>query len=68
MYHNHHFFVSRFFQALLEFKNLKVLYLHANYVDDITQVDKLASLPQLKTLTLHGNVIDEIKGYRYTNT
>lgn len=54
------------FQVILDYPNLKVLYLHANYIDDIKQIHKLASLPQLKALTLHGNMIEEKKGYRYT--
>nr|XP_002120556.1 leucine-rich repeat-containing protein 51 isoform X1 [Ciona intestinalis] len=51
-------------EALLEYKNLKVLYLHANVIESIQQVDKLAALPNLKTLTLHGNFVDGAKGYR----
>nr|XP_039255048.1 leucine-rich repeat-containing protein 51-like isoform X1 [Styela clava] len=50
--------------VILEYPNLKVLYLHANYIDDLKQVDKLAALPHLKTLTLHGNMIEGKKGYR----
>jgi len=52
-------------QALTEYKNLKVLYFHANVIEDIRQVDKLATLPQLRTLTMHGNLIEEGKGYRW---
>lgn len=50
--------------VILDYPNLKVLYLHANYIDDMKQINKLASLPQLKALTLHGNMIEEKKGYR----
>jgi len=51
-------------KALLEYTNVKVLYLHGNGIEDIKEVNKLKSLPKLKTLTLHGNIIDGVKGYR----
>ncbi|XP_076826194.1 leucine-rich repeat-containing protein 51-like isoform X2 [Clavelina lepadiformis] len=50
-------------EALVQYKMVKVLYLHANVIDDMRQIDKLAALPNLKTLTLHGNMIDNAKGY-----
>nr|CAB3263551.1 leucine-rich repeat-containing protein 51 [Phallusia mammillata] len=56
--------LTKISEAILELSNLKVLYLHANVIDDMKQVDKLAGLPNLKTLTLHGNIIDGAKGYR----
>ena len=48
---------------LLEFVNLKTLYLHGNYVAKLTEADKLRALP-LQSLTLHGNPIEQISGYR----
>jgi len=52
-------------QVLLQYPNVKVLYLHANFIQDIKEINKLAGLPQLKTLTLHGNHnLDGAKGYR----
>ena len=51
-------------KCILEYNNLKVLYLHGNALEMISEVDKLASLPNLKSLTLHGNPIEEQKGYR----
>lgn len=51
-------------KVLLEYKNVKVLYLHGNDIEDIKEINKLAGLPFLKTLTLHGNLIEGVKGYR----
>lgn len=45
-------------------QNLSVLYLHANGIERLDEIDKLAKLPNLKTLTLHGNPLENIKGYR----
>lgn len=56
--------LTKISDILLEYKNLKLLYLHANYIDDLRSINKLAALPNLKTLTLHGNIIEEKKGYR----
>jgi Leucine-rich repeat (LRR) protein len=46
--------------------NLKVLYLHANQIEDIQEVSKLGKLCLLKNLTLHGNSLENTKGYRIT--
>ncbi|XP_057314077.1 leucine-rich repeat-containing protein 51-like [Hydractinia symbiolongicarpus] len=52
-------------KCVLEYPNLKVLYLHGNSIEKITEIDKLNSLLHLKTLTLHGNPIEvSCKGYR----
>ncbi|KAJ3168780.1 Leucine-rich repeat-containing protein 51 [Irineochytrium annulatum] len=50
--------------ALTSFPNLTTLYLHANYISLISDVEKLASLRKLRTLTLHGNPVENVKGYR----
>ncbi|KAI8923624.1 hypothetical protein BC831DRAFT_470227, partial [Entophlyctis helioformis] len=51
--------------ALLHLPNLGVLYLHANQIDAINEVDQLGQLPHLRNLTLHGNPLESTKGYRY---
>ena len=48
---------------ILQFPNLKVLYLHGNAIADMMEVDKLADLPKLMSLTLHGNPIEELANY-----
>ena len=59
------FFFVLIFQCVLKYKNLKVLYLHGNGIEKISEVDKLSSLPCLRSITLHGNPIeDSRKGYR----
>lgn len=50
--------------ALLEFSNLSVLYFHANNVSKLSEVEKLASLPNLRSLALHGNPIENSEGYK----
>ncbi|CAL1537980.1 unnamed protein product [Lymnaea stagnalis] len=51
--------------ALIQFENLKILYLHGNNIGDMKEVNKLTSLKKLMKLTLHGNDIENIKGYRF---
>ena len=51
-------------ECLLQYRNLKILYLHGNCIEKLSEVDKLAALPHLQSLTLHGNPIEEIEGYR----
>ncbi|XP_071951633.1 leucine-rich repeat-containing protein 51-like [Antedon mediterranea] len=51
--------------VILNFKNLKMLYLHGNGIEDGGQVDKLSGLPDLITLTLHGNPMENERGYRH---
>lgn len=48
---------------ILQFPNLKVLYLHGNAIADMLEVDKLVDLPKLMSLTLHGNPIEELGNY-----
>eukprot|EP00825_Cyclidium_porcatum_P042223 TRINITY_DN5736_c0_g1_i4.p1 TRINITY_DN5736_c0_g1~~TRINITY_DN5736_c0_g1_i4.p1 ORF type:complete len:336 (-),score=86.95 TRINITY_DN5736_c0_g1_i4:246-1253(-) len=46
-----------------ELTQLKSLYLHCNYIKDISELLKLQHLP-LISLTIHGNPIDTIPGFR----
>ncbi|XP_012812100.1 uncharacterized protein LOC394652 isoform X1 [Xenopus tropicalis] len=50
--------------VLPKYRNLSVLNLHSNSIRQLSQVDKLAALPNLKSLTLHGNPIEGERGYR----
>ncbi|XP_077341151.1 leucine-rich repeat-containing protein 51 [Lithobates pipiens] len=50
--------------VLTTYRHLSVLNLHGNSIRQLTEVDKLAALPNLKSLTLHGNPIEAEKGYR----
>jgi len=45
-------------------KYLKILYLHANFINDIEGIMNLKKCNCLINLTLHGNSIEHIKGYR----
>jgi Leucine-rich repeat (LRR) protein len=47
--------------------SLKLLYLHANQIEDTAEIDSLSGLTQLKTLTLHGNPVENATApaYRY---
>lgn len=51
-------------QVFAELPNLQRLYLHANQIRNLTDVDRLQQLTQLRSLTLHGNPIQENKLYR----
>uniref|UniRef100_A0A803KB92 Leucine-rich repeat-containing protein 51 n=1 Tax=Xenopus tropicalis TaxID=8364 RepID=A0A803KB92_XENTR len=51
-------------KVLPKYRNLSVLNLHSNSIRQLSQVDKLAALPNLKSLTLHGNPIEGERGYR----
>jgi hypothetical protein len=50
--------------ALLEFKNLKALYLHGNQIKSLPSVERLRKLPKLISLTLNGNQIERALSYR----
>ena len=41
-----------------------MLYFHANNVSKLSEVEKLASLPNLRSLALHGNPIENSEGYK----
>jgi len=50
--------------VLLQYPKLKILYLHGNQIDKLSEVDKLGALPELFSITLHGNPIEDIPGYK----
>lgn len=43
---------------------LKMLYLHCNYISDMNQLKKLTHLRELKTLTIHGNPLTNVSSFR----
>jgi len=51
-------------ECITKFENLKTLFLHANKISNLAEIDKLAKLANLRSLTLHGNPIEEEKNYR----
>ncbi|KAJ3108862.1 Leucine-rich repeat-containing protein 51 [Phlyctochytrium planicorne] len=52
-------------KELLNFPNLSTLYLHANEISNLSEVDKLSNLRMLRTLTLHGNPLENVQEYRH---
>lgn len=50
---------------MLQYKNLKSIYLHGNQITDLNEIVKLRELPLLKSLAMHGNPIEEIKDPPY---
>ena len=50
---------------ILNLKYLKILYAHANYINEIKKVEILQQCKCLINLTLHGNPIEQIKGFRH---
>jgi hypothetical protein len=49
---------------LLDFKQLKALYLHGNHIKSLPSVERLRKLPKLISLTLNGNPIECASFYR----
>lgn len=50
--------------ALLEFQQLKALYMHGNQIKSLPAVERLRKLPKLISLTLNGNPIERCRAYR----
>jgi Leucine-rich repeat (LRR) protein len=46
------------------FPQLKTLYLHGNYITDMSQITALERLSELQVLTLYNNPIEHIDNYR----
>eukprot|EP00344_Euplotes_crassus_P001764 CAMPEP_0197001358 /NCGR_PEP_ID=MMETSP1380-20130617/6072_1 /TAXON_ID=5936 /ORGANISM="Euplotes crassus, Strain CT5" /LENGTH=338 /DNA_ID=CAMNT_0042418989 /DNA_START=15 /DNA_END=1031 /DNA_ORIENTATION=- len=57
-------YLTKIHSDILNFPELKTLYLHGNYIYQLKEVKKLANLSQVISLTLHGNPIEQIPGYR----
>lgn len=51
-------------RALLQYQQLKALYLHGNKIASLPQVTKLQGMPILRSLTLNGNPIETSSSYR----
>lgn len=49
---------------LLDFKQMKALYLHGNHIKSLPSVERLRKLPKLISLTLNGNPIECFPFYR----
>ena len=47
------------------FPELRLIYLHGNAIEKMTEIDKLRKVPKLHTLTLHGNPIEMSENYRF---
>ena len=50
--------------SFTDFKNISVLYLHANKISKFGEIKPLGELTKLRSLTLHGNPIEDKKHYR----
>ncbi|XP_026867966.2 leucine rich repeat containing 51 isoform X2 [Electrophorus electricus] len=56
--------ISHIHPVLTELVELRMLNLHGNSICNLSEVDKLRTLPLLRTITLHGNTIEKERGYR----
>lgn len=56
--------ISTIDEVILQYPNIKILYLHSNDIKKLSEIDKLAALPELRKITLHGNPIEDLQGYR----
>ena len=52
-------------EIIQSYPNLRVLYLHGNKIDNLSELDKLSNLKELRNLTLHGNPVVEEPNYRF---
>merc|ERR1712232_1091011 len=50
--------------ALLQFQQLKALYLHGNQIKSLPSIERLRRLPKLRSLTLNGNPVECCRAYR----
>ncbi|KAK1786091.1 hypothetical protein P4O66_017828, partial [Electrophorus voltai] len=55
--------ISHIHPVLTELVELRMLNLHGNSICNLSEVDKLRTLPLLHTITLHGNTIENKRGY-----
>lgn len=58
------FYSLIWFQGLLKFPNLKIVYFHGNLIKDLDEIFKLRSLARLRSVTFHGNPISDDPRYR----
>ncbi|XP_076180216.1 leucine-rich repeat-containing protein 51-like [Ptiloglossa arizonensis] len=56
--------IERIGDDIIQFPNLKIIYLHGNNIWNINDVIKLKNLQNLKSLTMHGNPIENLQYYR----
>lgn len=49
---------------MLDFPELKTLYLHGNYIANLDETKKLNGFRDLQSLTLYGNPIETVPNYR----
>jgi len=56
--------ISEVSEDILEFPNLKMIYLHGNKIKRFADLARLQHLPNLYSLTLHGNPIENYPNYR----
>ena len=59
-----HNYIVNLSETIAKLKNIKVLYLHCNYIFDLKEFFKLKALENLTTLTVHGNPIVRIPNFR----
>lgn len=59
-----HNFLVTLSEDITKLQNIKVLYLHCNYIFDLKEFIKLKKLENLTTLTVHGNPIVRIPNFR----
>lgn len=59
-----HNYLTTLNEDIINLKNLKVLYLHCNFIFDLKEFLKLKKLENLTTLTVHGNPIVRIPNFR----
>jgi hypothetical protein len=59
-----HNYLTTVSEEIGQFKNLKTLYLHANYIPSIREFANIKGLTNLRNLTVHGNPLVRIPHFR----
>lgn len=52
-------------ELVTSYPNLRVLYLHGNQIEHLSQLKCLSNLKELRNLTLHGNPVVDEPNYRF---
>ena len=59
-----HNYLTSLDYSFKEFPRLKTLYIHCNFIAELTEIEKLKHLAELKTINIHGNPFAAVPNFR----